>query len=70
MRPQGFQRVVIPLEFFVRQHRVNLFVTRSTEVDQAAFHVTARKIFFVLFILVPRTRDEMVFRDLFHLAAA
>lgn len=70
MAPQGFQRIIIPLKFFVCQHRVNLFVARAAEIDEAGSDILTGKIFFVFLIFVPRTRNEMVFGDLPHLTAA
>ncbi len=61
---QRFQRVIMPLEFFVRQNGMNLLVTGSAKMNETTFHLISRKIFLVLLILMPRTRNEMMFRDL------
>ena len=70
MTPQCFQRVVVALKLFVRQHRVDLPVARPTEIDEAVSDLMTRKVFFVFLILVPCTRNQMMLGDLTHLTAA
>lgn len=48
---QRFQRIVVALKLFVRQHRVDVFVARTTEIDEAASYLITGKIFFVFLIL-------------------
>ena len=70
MTSQGFQRVVVTLKLFVRQHGMDLPMARPTKIDEAASHLITRKIFFIFLILVPRPRNEMMLGDLIHLTVA
>ncbi len=62
--------VVIIFEFFFCKHVVNISVAGTANPDYALVNLRTIKILLVLFVLVPRPWDEMMFCDFFNLSIA
>ena len=61
MRGKKFERVVIVLQFFLRQQSVDIVVARRAQPEHPRVNLLAIEILFVAFVAVPRARNQMVF---------